>query len=175
MFQLASLFDNISVSESQSWQIFCYAKRSINVFKIFEINNFNYLLRKKKTFEFVAKHIRTGYPLEVARLVEPTLSPNIISEWKLIVTKFRYFNKDDQDFIAKEINMLLIIEPSISLWRVQIVELKTETRRHRKRLCMEYSRNITICNEPAAYPLAGIDDMFAGYKYFSTFDLKSAY
>lgn len=76
-------------------------------------------------------------------------------------------SKNDQEFIAKEINMLLIIGPTILLWRVQIVVLKAETRRHRKRFCMEYSRTVTTCNKPDAYPLAGIDDMFtklAGYK-----------
>ena len=67
-------------------------------------------------------------------------------------------------------------EESKSPRRTQIVVAKDETDRHRKRLCEDCS---TIINaNQLAYPLRKIGDQInelCKYKYFSTFDLKSAY
>ena len=68
-----------------------------------------------------------------------------------------------------------IIEASTSPWRAQIVVVKST---EKQRLCVDYSQTVNLYTELDAYPLPRIDDMInklAQYKYFSTFDLKSAY
>ena len=71
-----------------------------------------------------------------------------------------------------------IIEPSKSPWRAQIVISKDATGKHKKRMCVDYSTTVNLYTYADAYPLPRIDKMIndlAHYKYFSTFDLKSAY
>ena len=71
-----------------------------------------------------------------------------------------------------------IIEPSRSPWRAQIVVSKDPTGKHKKRLCIDYSTTVNLYTHADAYPLPRIDILIndlAHYKYYSTFDLKSAY
>ena len=71
-----------------------------------------------------------------------------------------------------------VIQPSSSPWRAQVVIVKDETDRHKKRLCVDYSQTINIYTELDAFPLPRIDDMvneLSKYNVFSTFDFKSAY
>ena len=119
--------------------------------------------------------------LAAAELEEPSLFANLRPECKPIASKSRRFSKEDQDFIQQEINKLLsegIIEPSNLPWRAQVVIAKDPLNRHKKRFCIDYSQTVNQYTELDAYPLPRIDDMInnlAGYKVFSTFDLKSAY
>ena len=67
-----------------------------------------------------------------------------------------------------------IIETITSPWRAQVVVKTTG----KQRLCVDYSQTINLYTELDAYLLPRIDDMvnkLAQYKYFSTFNLKSAY
>ena len=71
-----------------------------------------------------------------------------------------------------------MIQPSSSPWRAQVVIVKDDLNRHRKRLCVDYSQTINLYTELDAYPLPRIDDMInnlSQYSIFSTFDLRSAY
>ena len=71
-----------------------------------------------------------------------------------------------------------MIEPSVSPWRAQIVIAKNEQNPNKRRLCIDYSTTVNIYTELDSYPLPKLDKMIndlANYKYFSTFDLKSAY
>ena len=71
-----------------------------------------------------------------------------------------------------------IIEPSSLPWRAQVVIANDELKRHKKRFCIDYSSPINIYAELNAYPLPKIETMvnnLAKYKFYSTFDLRSAY
>lgn len=119
--------------------------------------------------------------LAEADIPKPSLFANMKKNVKPIVTKSRIFTSSNKEFIAKEIKSLLaegVIEPCISPWRAQVVISTDEFNRHRKRMCIDYSTTVNIYTDLDAYPLPRIDTMvntLAEYKYFSTFDLKSAY
>jgi len=78
-----------------------------------------------------------------------------------------------------EIQKLLaegIIEPSVSLWRTQVVVTKSEI--HKRRMVIDYSLTVNRFTLLDAYPLPRIDDQIneiVQHKYFSTLDLTSAY
>ena len=87
----------------------------------------------------------------------PSLFDNLENYVKPIATKSRYYSKEDRNFIAEEIEKLRsedIIEESKSPWRAQIVVVKDETDRHRKRLCVDYSTTITsiLIKMPILFP-----------------------
>ena len=92
--------------------------------------------------EMVMKNTEIYYALEGADVEELTLFPNITSNLKPLATKSRHFSEDNQKFIDMEMNKHLgykIIEPSILPWCAQVDAVKDKTRRHRKRLCLDYS------------------------------------
>ena len=119
--------------------------------------------------------------LTAALTDKASLFSNLAPNCKPIAAKSRRFNVDDRHFIQTSVDKLLkegIIQPSSSPWRAQVVVVKDETDRHRKRLCIDYSQTINIYTELDAFPLARIDDMvneLSKYSVFSTFDLRSAY
>ena len=84
-------------------------------------------------------------------------------------------------FIQENVDKMLsegVIRASSSRWHAQVLIVKDETNRHKKRLCIDYSQTINIYMELDAYPLPRIDDMInelSKYRVFSTFDLRSAY
>ena len=116
-----------------------------------------------------------------ANVTPPSLFKSIPAGTKPITTKSRFFNKDDRDFIKKEIESLLaagVIKRSESPWRAQVLVAKDDLERHRKRLCIDYSQTVNLHTNLDAYPLPHIDKMvneLSKYKMFSTYDLKSAY
>ena len=116
-----------------------------------------------------------------AKLPDVSLFSNVTEDAVPIATKSRRFNQDDRAFIQNNIDELLtegIIRASSSPWRAQVLIVKDEYNRHRKRMCIDYSQTINIYTELDAYPLPRIDDMvnqLAQYHVFSTFDLKGAY
>lgn len=79
-----------------------------------------------------------------------------------------------------EINKVLankIIKSIILPWCAQVVVVKDKTRKHRKRLCVDYLQIINLYTEPDVYLLLRIINLITKlgkYKYFSTFELKSA-
>ena len=117
---------------------------------------------------------------KVADVDPPPLFENISKDTKPIATKSRSFNKDDQKFIENQISCLLeegLIRRSNSPWRAQVLIVKDELQRHKKRMCIDYSQTINLFTDLDAYPLPRIDDMvnkLSQYKVFSTYDLKSA-
>ena len=119
--------------------------------------------------------------VSAATIDEPSLFSNLLPDCKPIASKSRRFSKDDQDFTQQKVFTLLsegIVESSSSPWRAQVVVAKDPLNRHKKRLCIDYSQTINQYTDLDAYPLPRIDDMvndLAGYKVYSTFDLKRAY
>lgn len=119
--------------------------------------------------------------LSSAKVSEPSLFPNVTPNHKPIATKSRRFSNDDKQFIREKVSELLsegIIEESSSPWRAQVVVVKDETKRHRKRMCIDYSQTVNLYTELDAYPLPRIDEMvneLAKYSLYSTYDLRSAY
>lgn len=119
--------------------------------------------------------------LAVASLDEPRLFSNLKHPITPIATKSREYSRADKQFIAEETGKLLtegVIEPSRSPWRAQVVVVKDEFDRRKKRLCVDFSNTINLFTELDAYPLPKIDTMIndlSKFSIFSTFDLKSAY
>ena len=71
-----------------------------------------------------------------------------------IAAKSRNYTKADHEFIETQVLQLLaddIIEPSISLWRAQLVIAQSEN--HKKRLCVDYTQTVNKFTNLDAYPL----------------------
>ena len=69
------------------------------------------------------------------------------------------------------------MEPSHSPWRAQVL-VHRDNNSHKPRMVVDYSRTINKYTSLDAYPLPRIDDMaleVSKLKFYSTFDLKSAY
>ena len=115
--------------------------------------------------------------LSTMNVESPSIFQNLKPDVKPIAVKSQQFSKVDQQFIKLETAKLLqdgIIEPSSSPWRSQV--LVTSNPNHKKRMVIDYSQTINKYTELDAYPLPHLTEMInAQYKYFSTFDLKSAY
>ena len=83
-------------------------------------------------------------------------------------------------FIKEEVANLYqhgVIQPSVSPWRAQPFVTK-EDGTHRRRMVIDYSETINLYTEQDAYPMPNVMQMvqeISQYKYFATFDLKSAY
>ena len=109
----------------------------------------------------------------------PPLFTNLSKNCKPIATKSRRYSPADMKFIKEEVDKLSslgIIRPSVSPWRAQ--PLVTKDERHKRRMVIDYSQTINLFTELDAYPMPDILKMvqeLSNYKYFSTFDLKSAY
>ena len=122
---------------------------------------------------------QTSCSLVPAAVEPPRLFSNLTQDCRPIATKSRRYSHEDRAFIDAEVKRLLsdgVIEPSNSPWWSQIVVDKPEN--HKKRLCIDYSRTINRYTQLDAYPLPRIHDMvtkLAGYKVYSTLDLKFAY
>ena len=141
--------------------------------------------------DFLGKHSEVNFPFDgpqvslkilgvaAANVEAPSLFHNLTSDCKPIATKSRRYSELDERFIESEVQKLLkegIIEPSSSPWRAQV--LVTSGDRHKKRLVIDYSQTINKYTLLDAYPLPRLDKMaesISKYKYYSTFDLKSAY
>ena len=69
----------------------------------------------------------------------PPLFTNLMENIKPIASKSRQFNQRDFQFIKEETARLLnegVIEPSISLWRAQVLVTKNEN--HKQRMVVDY-------------------------------------
>ncbi len=110
----------------------------------------------------------------------PPLFTNLSSNIKPVATKSRRQSPANLRFIKAEVSRLYeagVIRPSVSPWRAQTFVTK-EDERHKKRMVVDYSETINLYTELDAYPMPNITKMvqdISQYKYFSTFDLKSAY
>ena len=116
--------------------------------------------------------------LPPACVAQETLFPNLPADIKPISIKSRWYNNSQREFIDSEINGMLtndVIELSRSPWRSQIVVVEEDNKR---RMCTDYSQTINLFTEKDATPLPRIDETvntLARYRFFSKFDLKSAY
>ena len=110
----------------------------------------------------------------------PPLFTHLSPDIKPIVTKSRRQSPIDASFMRQEITRLLsqgIIRPSVSPWRAQAFVTK-EDGTHKRRMVVDYSNTINRFTELDAYPLPNVLEMvekISQYRYFATFDLKSAY
>ena len=110
----------------------------------------------------------------------PPLFTNLSENMKPIATKSRRQSPPDMKFMNEEVAKLYkqgTIQPSVSPWRAQAFITK-EDDNHRKRMVIDYSETINLFTELDAYPMPNVLEMvqkMSEYKYFSTFDLKSAY
>ena len=108
-----------------------------------------------------------------------SLFPDLSESCKPIAAMSRRFTSDEKIFIAGEIAEWLrndIVEECRSPWRAQLVVTKP-TENSKRRMCVDNSQTINKYTELDAYPFARIEEMvhdLARYKYFSTFDLRSA-
>lgn len=126
----------------------------------------------------------TRQPLKICCVMAAEIPPvslfsNLSPDSKPIAIKSRRHSKEDEEFIEREIAMLLsdgVIELSNSPWRAQV--LVTKNSMHRKRLVIDYSQTVNKFTWLDAYPLPNIESVvskIAENNYFSTIDLKSAY
>ena len=109
-----------------------------------------------------------------------SLFEHLSPECKPIAIKSKRQSEANSKFIKSEVQKLLSqgkIRPSKSPWRAQPIVVPGDDT-HRRRMVIDYSRTINRFTELDAYPLPRIEDMIrkiSQYKYFSTYDLKSAY
>ena len=85
--------------------------------------------------------------LAAASTESVSLFSNLSPGAKPIATKSRRFSKEDQEFIEETINNWNeegVIQPSSSLWRAQVIVVKDDLNRHRKRLCVDYSQRLCV-------------------------------
>ena len=110
----------------------------------------------------------------------PPLFTYLSPDMKPIATKSRRQSPMDSAFIRQEVKRLLsqcIIRPSVSPWRAQPFVTKEEGT-HKRRMVVDYSDTINRFTELDAYPMPNVLEMvekIAQYRYYATFDLKSAY
>ena len=119
--------------------------------------------------------------LAAAQATEVSLFSNLCSDIKPIATRCRRCGEDDRAFIDENIKKFMnedIIRPSMSPWQAQVAIFNNQFKRHKKRICVDYSLTINVYTELDAFPLQRIDDMIiklVACNCFSTFDLRSAY
>ena len=110
----------------------------------------------------------------------PPLFTYLTPDMKPIATKSRRQSPTDSAFMRQEISRLHslgIIRPSVSPWRAQPFVTKEEGT-HKRRMVVDYSDTINRFTELDAYPMPNVLEMvekISQYRYFATFDLKSAY
>ena len=118
--------------------------------------------------------------LPMTNIQPPPLFTHLSKNIKPIATKSRRQSPANLRFIREETERLYqngIIRPSVSPWRAQAFVTKEENN-HKKRMVVDYSETINLFTELDAYPMPNIMKMvedLSQYKYFSTYDLKSAY
>ena len=74
--------------------------------------------------------------LAAANTNEVSLFSNLAPDAKPIATKSRRYSQDDRNFIQDNVDKLLseeVIRPSSSPWKAQVVVVKDELNRHKKR------------------------------------------
>ena len=110
----------------------------------------------------------------------PPLFTHLSSDIKPMATKSRRQAPTALAFMKEEVTRLHragIIRPSVSPWRAQAFVTKQDEN-HKKRMVIVYSDTINLYTELDAYPMPNVLKMvqeISKYKYFATFDLKSAY
>ena len=110
----------------------------------------------------------------------PPLFTHLSPDIKPVATKSRRQSPCDSSFMRNEITRLHsqgIIRPSVSPWRAQAFVTKDDGS-HKRRMVIDYSDTINRFTELDAYPMPNVLDMIqkiSRYRYFATFDLKSAY
>ena len=109
----------------------------------------------------------------------PPLFTNLSKDIKPVATKSRRHTPVDLEFMRKEVAKLAksgVIRKSVSPWRAQAMVVSDEN--HKRRMVIDYSETINLYTELDAYPMPDLSKMvqdLSKYKYFATFDLKSAY
>ena len=110
----------------------------------------------------------------------PPLFTYLTPDMKPVATKSRRQSPTDSAFMRQEILKLRssgIIRPSVSPWRAQPFVTREEGT-HKRRMVVDYSDTINRFTELDAYPMPNVLEMvekISQYRYFATFDLKSAY
>ena len=110
----------------------------------------------------------------------PPLFTHLTSDLKPIATKSRRQSPAELSFMRQEIVKLKrqgVIRPSVSPWRAQPFVTRDDGT-HKRRMVVDYSDTINRFTELDAYPMPNVLEMvekISKYKYFATFDLKSAY
>ena len=110
----------------------------------------------------------------------PPLFTHLTPDMKPVATKSRRQSPTDSSFMRHEISRLHsqgVIRPSVSPWRAQAFVTK-EDGTHKRRMVIDYSDTINRFTELDAYPMPNVLEMvrkISQYRYFATFDLKSAY
>ena len=110
----------------------------------------------------------------------PPLFTHLTADIKPVATKSRRQSPAELSFMRQEVAKLSsqgVIRPSVSPWRAQPFVTKDDGT-HKRRMVIDYSDTINRFTELDAYPMPNVLEMvekISQYKYFATFDLKSAY
>ena len=110
----------------------------------------------------------------------PPLFTHLSNDIKPVAIKSRQQSRVNAAFIKEEVTSLYkrgVIRPSVSPWRAQPFVTK-EDGTHKRRMVIDFSETINLYTEQDAYPMPNVLQMvqeISQYKYFATFDLKSAY
>ena len=118
--------------------------------------------------------------LSQANIDPPRLFSNLSADCHPVKCPSRVYSAPDKEFISSEVARLKkegLVEPSDSPWRAQVL-ITTNPTSGKRRMVVDYSRTINKFTHQDAYPLPRLDEMalsVSRYKYYSTFDLRSAY
>ena len=129
--------------------------------------------------ELVIGAIPEGESFPCMNVDPPPLFTNLSPDIKPVATKSRRHTPVDLEFMRKEVAKLAksgVIRKSVSPWRAQAMVVSDEN--HKRRMVIDYSETINLYTELDAYPMPDLSKMvqdLSKYKYFATFDLKSAY
>ena len=128
----------------------------------------------------IVNTIGTVSTLTAMNIPAPRLFEHLTDDCRPIVVRSRKQTPSNAKFIHEELQKLLvdgIVRPSTSPWRAQVLVTKDDGT-HKRRMVVDYKQTINRFTELDAYPLPDSEEMvrkISQYKWFSTFDLKSAY
>ena len=128
----------------------------------------------------IVNTIGTVNTLTAMNIPPPKLFEHLTDDCRPIAVRSRKQTPSNATFIHDEVQKLLadgIIRASTSPWRAQVLVTKDDGT-HKRRMVVDYKQTINRFTELDAYPLPDSEEMvrkISQYKWFSTFDLKSAY
>ena len=128
----------------------------------------------------IVNTIGTVNALSAMKITPVRLFEHLTDDCRPVSVRSRKQTQSNAKFIHEETQKLLadgIIRQSTSLWRAQVLVVQ-EDGSHKRRMVVDYKQTINRYTQLDAYPLPDTEEMvrkISQYKWFSTFDLKSAY
>ena len=128
----------------------------------------------------IVNTIGTVNALSAMKIPPVRLFEHLTDDCRPVSVRSRKQTQSNAKFIHEETQKLLadgIIRQSTSPWRAQVLVVQ-EDGSHKRRMVVDYKQTINRYTQLDAYPLPDTEEMvrkISQYKWFSTFDLKSAY